>query len=79
VLGGDARLQLLRPASPRSIASSSDTSSDASFVAARLSLSPGLGGDSSSTAAVPTTDASNQPARRSGIMLTVPGEAAGST
>ena len=42
-------------------------------------LSPRGRGDSSSTAAVPATDASHQPASRSGTMLIVPGEAAGST
>ena len=36
-------------------------------------------GEVSSTAAVPATDASNQPARRSGTIDIVPGEAAGST
>ena len=47
--------------------------------AAARSRSPGDGGENSSTAAVETTEASHQPASRSGIMLAAPGEATGST
>ena len=47
--------------------------------AAARSRSPGDGGESSSTATVETTEASHQPASRSGIMLTVPGVATDST
>ncbi len=43
------------------------------------SRSPGLLGDSSSTAAVPTTEASHQPASRGPIVLAPPADATGST
>ncbi len=64
---------------PLSIASISSASVPASLSAAARSGLPGLDGDMASTAAVPATEASHQPASRSGTMLIVPGEAAGST
>jgi len=60
----------------------SDYSSEALFAraaAAARSRSPCDRGDSSSTAAVPATDASHQPASRDGMSPIVPGEATGST
>src|SRR6478609_1402178 len=66
-------------ASPRTIASSSLASSLASVEAAARSRSPGPGRDIAITAAVPTTEASHQPASRSGTIEIVPGDAAGST
>jgi hypothetical protein len=53
-------------------------SSRADPAAAARSRSPGDGGESRSTATAATTEASHQPASRSGIMLTVPGVATGS-
>ena len=66
-------------ASPFSAASISCASAPAIRETAARSASPSGRGDSNRTAAVPATDASHQPARRSGIIATVPGEAAGST
>ena len=64
---------------PRTDASSRTASARAEAAAAARSRSPGDGGEISSTAAVDTAEASHQPASRSGIMLTVPGVATGST
>ena len=66
--------------SPRSAASSSSARVVASFDAAADSGLPPAGrGENNSTAAVPATDAIHQPIRRSGIMPTVPTDAAGRT
>ena len=64
---------------PRTEASRCAASARADPAAAARSRSPGDGAGISSTAAVETTEASHQPASRSGIMLTVPGVATGST
>ena len=64
------------PSRARSITSASAC---ATLAAAGLRRSLGTGGESTITAAVPATEASHQPPMRSGIMLTVPAEAAGST
>ena len=54
-------------------------SSPASSAAAARSRSPGPRGDSSRTAAVPTTEASHQPSSRLGMVPAPPAEATGST
>ena len=64
---------------PRAEASRCAASAWADPAAAARSRSPGEGVGMSRTAAVETTEASHQPASRSGIMLTVPGVATGST
>ena len=64
--------------SPLTEASRRAASSRADPAAAARSRSPGDGVESRSTAAVAATEASHQPASRSGIMLTVPGVATGS-
>ena len=64
---------------PRTDASRWAASARADPAAAARSRSPGDGGESSSTATVETTEASHQPASRSGIMPTVPGVATDST
>ena len=66
-------------ASPRPAASRWLASAVARAAAAARSRSPCDRGDSSSTAAVPATDASHQPASRDGTSPIVPGEATGST
>lgn len=67
------------PAVPRSAASMWSASAAVRLATAARSRSPAGGVAISSTATVPAADAIHQPARRSGIMPTVPGEAAGST
>lgn len=64
---------------PRAAASSAAASARAEPAAAVRSRSPGDGGEITSTATVETAEASHQPASRSGIMLTVPAVATGST
>ena len=64
---------------PRTEASRCAASAWADRAAAARSRSPGDGAGISSTTAVETTEASHQPASRSGIMPTVPGVATGST
>ncbi len=64
---------------PRTDTSRWAASARADPAAAARSRSPGDGGENSSTAAVQMTEASHQPASRSGIMLMVPGVATGST
>ena len=64
---------------PRAEASRRAPSARAEHAAAARSRSPGDGAGISRTTAVETTEASHQPASRSGIMLIVPGVATGST
>ena len=64
---------------PRAEASRCSASAWAERAAAARSRSPGEGAGISRTTAVETTEASHQPASRSGIMLIVPGVATGST
>jgi len=54
-------------------------SAAAAATALARSRSPGLLGDSSSTAAVPTTEASHQPSSREPMVPAPPAEATGST
>ena len=67
------------PAVPLSAASSWSARAAATFEAARRSASSSSRGESTSTAAVPATEASHHPASRSGTMAIVPNEAAGRT
>ena len=64
---------------PSAAARSRPASSPASSAAAARSRFPGAGGESSSTAMVPATDAIHQPASRSGIVAAPPAETTGST
>ena len=64
---------------PLSAQSITVASESATRAAAGLNRSPPAGGERTITAAVPATEASHHPSRRSGIMPSVPAEAAGST
>ena len=66
-------------ASSRAAAARWSASAAAQAVAAARSRSPGVFGDSSSTAAVLTTAASHQPASRDGMVPIALGVATGST
>ena len=68
-----------RVASPRAAACRCRLSAAAAAAALARSRSPGLFGDSSRTAAVPTAEASHQPSRREGMVAAPPAEATGST